>query len=88
VLATKGYVKFLRDGTSLGLPFTRSKFGYLVVENMILRAAEETVDAETGEVCRVPRPVLPSHFRCPQSGAVLPVENPDVWVRHDGSDAA
>ena len=24
--------------------------------------------------------VLPSHYKCPQTGAALPVENPTVWV--------
>ena len=23
---------------------------------------------------------LPSHYKCPQTGVVLPVENPSVWV--------
>jgi putative DNA primase/helicase len=27
--------------------------------------------------------VLPTHYKCPHSGAAMPVENPDVWVYHD-----
>ena len=27
--------------------------------------------------------VLPTHFKCLQSGAALPVENPEVWVYQD-----
>jgi hypothetical protein len=28
-------------------------------------------------------PLLPTHFKCPGTGAVLPVENPSVWILHD-----
>ena len=35
---------------------------------------------ETGEIGLKPFPVLPSHYKCNQSGAILPVENPEVWV--------
>jgi hypothetical protein len=80
VLSTKGYVKFVRNGTPFGLPSSRSKFGYLCVEGMEFGAAEEAVDPETGEVIAQSLPVLPSHYKCPQSGAALPVENPHVWV--------
>lgn len=34
VLATKGFVKFLRDGTPFGYPAVRSRYGYLCVEGM------------------------------------------------------
>ena len=83
VLATKGYIKFRRDARDLGQPYTRSKKGYLVVKDMVLATAEEVVDAETGEITRATLPVLPSHFLCPQSEAILEVENPEVWVLHD-----
>ena len=36
--------------------------------------------ANTGEVEPAVVKVVPTHFMCPQTGAVLPVENPDVWV--------
>ena len=32
-------------------------------------------------------PVLPSHYKCSQTGAVLPVENPSVWVYQEEDDA-
>jgi len=80
VLATKGFVKFRRDATEFGYPLTRSPFGYLCVEGMVFGSPEETVDPETGEVTGTVRPVLPSHYKCPQSGACLDVENPAVWV--------
>jgi hypothetical protein len=68
VLATKGFVKFLRDPSGFGFPVTRSRFGYLCVEGMQFGAPVEEIDPATGEVTTTSRPVLPSHFKCPQSG--------------------
>jgi hypothetical protein len=59
---------------------SRSKFGYLCVEGMTFPTGEETADPDTGEIVPVRIPVLPSTYKCPQSGAALPVENPLVWV--------
>lgn len=84
VLATKGFVKFLRDPSGFGFPVTRSRFGYLCVEGMQFGAPVEEVDPDTGEVTTSARPVLPSHFKCPQSGLCLQVENPAVWVYPEG----
>ena len=86
VLATKGFVKFLRDPSAFGFPITRSRFGYLCVEGMQFGAPIEHVDQVTGEVTTETRPVLPSHFKCPQSGLSLEVENPAVWVYPEGLD--
>lgn len=87
VLATKGYVKFLRDGGPFGYPMVRSRYGYLCVEGMQFTASG-AVDGETGEVIDEPRAVLPSHYKCPHSGACLDVENPSVWVYPAGSEDA
>lgn len=83
VLATKGYIKYRRDARDLGQPYTKSKNGYLVVQEMLLATGEETIDPETGEIIPATVRVLPSHFQCPRSEALLEVENPDVWVLHD-----
>lgn len=86
VLATKGHLKFFRNHHDYGLPpAPGSRFGYLCVEGMELGAAEPDVDPNTGEVIAAePLLVLPTHFKCPQTGAVIPVENPAVWVyQHD-----
>jgi hypothetical protein len=88
VLATKGYIKFRRDAGDLGQPYTRSKNGYLVVQDMLLATGEETVDPETGEIVSATVRVLPSHFQCPRSEALLEVENPEVWVLHDPEEGA
>ncbi|MGK7870917.1 hypothetical protein [Falsiroseomonas sp. E2-1-a20] len=71
VLSTKGYIKFRRDARDLGQPYTRSKNGYLVVKDMVVATDEEVIDAETGEVTQATLPVLPSHFLCPRSEALL-----------------
>ena len=84
MLATKGFVKFVSEGRPYGLPVTTSKFGYLCVEGMRFPTGGEAVDAETGEVVPETVAVLPSVYKCPQSGAVLPVENPNVWVYPEG----
>jgi hypothetical protein len=86
VLATKGFIKFFRNHHDYGLPpAPGSRFGYLCVEGMELIPAGEHVDADTGEVVTTePLPVLPTHYKCQQTGAVIPVENPAVWVyQHD-----
>ena len=86
VLATKGYVKFVRGDAAkaLGLARDRSKFGYLCVEGMHLATGEDVADPDTGELATGVLRVLPSDFMCPQTGALLPVENPEIWVDADG----
>lgn len=80
VHATKGDIKFFRNPEDYGLPaLTRSKYGYLCVEGMTV-PAQETIDTDTGEIKQPYFAVKPTHYKCPQTGAVLPVENPDVWV--------
>ena len=70
VLATQGYVKFFKDGRPFGFPNTRSKFGFICAEGMAFQKDGQCM------------PVLPSHFKCPNTGSALPVENPHVWVIH------
>lgn len=86
VLTTKGVIKFIKGeaASGLGLPVDRSKFGYLCTEFMELGSSEELVDPSTGEVFPTVTTVRPSHYKCAQTGAVLPVENPDVWVYPEG----
>jgi hypothetical protein len=81
VLATKGWIKFVRNYHAYDLPAPeRSKLGYLCVEDMVLGPIKEIVDGGTGEVTELGKPVRPSDYKCPQTGALLPVENPDDWV--------
>jgi len=81
VLATKGFVKFIKNPADHNLPLlSGSKYGYLCVEGMHLGEAEKVIDGDTGEITQNIHPLLPSHFKCRQTGAVLEVENPNVWV--------
>ena len=68
------------NADEIGLAAERSKYGYLCVEGMELGTGDERADAATGELVPERLAVLPSHYKCPQTGAVLPVENPAVWV--------
>ena len=70
VLANKGYIKFRRDAPRTRQPYTKSKNGYLVVQDMLLGTGEEAVDPETGEIIPATVRVLPSHFQCPRSEAL------------------
>jgi len=85
VLATKGYIKYLRDGSALNLGPSRSRFGYLCVEGMAMPI--EDADPDTGEIVTTPVAVLPSHYKSPQTGALLEVENPSIWVYPEGDEA-
>lgn len=87
VLATKGDIKFFNEPH----PVTQQSMqgsdrGYLCVPDMRLGPITETVDEETGELCEEFIPVKPTHFKDKQTGALLPVEDPDVWVYADGGD--
>jgi len=85
VLTTKGQIKFLRDGRPFGMAVVRSRFGYLVVEDMRF-GTEAQIDPDTGEVLGEGQPVLPSHYKCASTGACLQVENPAIWVYPEGLD--
>ena len=83
VLATKGHIRFLRDGSAFGYPKVRSRFGYLCVDGMRFRP-EERVDPETGEVIEDADPVLPSYYKCPNSGVCMDLQDPSDWlIRED-----
>ncbi|WP_054075464.1 AAA family ATPase [Comamonas testosteroni] len=82
-LSTQGYIKYFRNAADYGLTPARTKFGYLCVEGMVLRTSTSEPDFDAGEVPMREIAVLPTHFKCPLSGAALPVENPEVWVYQD-----
>lgn len=86
-LATQGYIKYFRNAQDYGLPsIGRSKFGYLCVEGMVVNLPQGDPDPDTGEVPTVSLRVLPTHYKCPLSGAAMPVENPEVWVYPENSN--
>jgi hypothetical protein len=80
VLATKGFIKFLRNGAPFGFPSTTSRFGYVCVEGMRAPAVKETTDEQTGEIYHPLIPVIPSTIKCPHTGVALPDPDPDVWA--------
>ena len=87
VLSTQGYIKYFRNAADYGLPSSgRTKFGYLCVEGMVLRMPAGDVDTATGELPMREHTVLPTHYKCPLSGAAMPVENPEVWVYPETSN--
>jgi hypothetical protein len=86
-LSTQGFIKFFRNASDYELPsIGRSKFGYLCVEGMVLNTLSGEPDPDTGELSQRALAVLPTHYKCPQSGAAMPVENPDVWVYQEISN--
>jgi hypothetical protein len=83
VLATKGDIRFLRDGTQFGHTVVRSRFGYLCAEGMVF-GREGRIDPETGEVLDSVIPVVPSHYKSPSNGQCMDLEDPSDWsVRED-----
>jgi len=75
ILVAKGFIKFNREERET----EKSKYGVMCVEGMEIPAGEE-VNPETGEMIPLMKRLLPTHFKDSQIGAILPVENPDVWV--------
>jgi hypothetical protein len=55
----------------------------MCVEDMLLTRPIGAPDEITGEVRVDSIRVYPTHYKCPQTGAAQPVENPDVWVYRD-----
>ena len=72
VLATKGYIKFNRNWSEFSLERVRSKYGMLCVQEMLFKNDDN-----------VTRIILPTHFKSSGTGAILPVENPSIWILHD-----
>ena len=71
VLATQGYIKFIKEGlSSLGYPHVRSAQGLLCVQGMEFRNAE-------GEL----QPLFPTHYR--SEGVLLLIEDPTIWETTD-----
>ena len=86
VLMGKGYIKCLKTPHPLTKQTAeRSKYGYLVVENMQL--GQDEIDEDTGEIVTLAIAVLPTHYKDEGSGGVRQVENAQSWVYHDEEKA-
>ncbi len=84
VLATKGHVKFFKNANDYGLPNpARTKYGFLCVEEMHMGKGKEKVNPKTGEITATLQRVYPTHYKCKQTAAVLPVEDQTVWIYDD-----
>lgn len=86
VLATKGHIRFLRDGTQFGHSVVRSRFGYLCAEGMVF-GRERRIDPETGEVLDSVIPVVPSHYKSPSNGQCMDLEDPSDWSIRENENA-
>ena len=74
-LARQGYIRFIKGLPEYGHPETRSRYGYMVAEGMILRHEGRNI------------PVLPTHFKSQNFDAAMPVEDPHHWpIRDDEED--
>ncbi|WP_339045289.1 AAA family ATPase [Candidatus Mesenet endosymbiont of Agriotes lineatus] len=71
-LATIGHIKFFKRSPEHELSNTRSKYGYLCVEDMELKISEDQYVF-----------IKPSCYLSATNGVLMPVENPDVWVTHN-----
>lgn len=79
VLTSKGYIKFAKEGAA------RSKNGFLCVEGMEVPTDQTDIDPITGEITTVYKRLLPSHYKSPSDGSIIPVEDPEVWIYHEGA---
>ena len=76
VLSTKGFIRFFRNIADYGLkPAARSKYGYMCVKDMELQTMDGLIR------------VLPTHYKDENTGSFLPVENPEIWIDHEGESA-
>ena len=79
VMASKGYIRFFREHLALlNCDLKRSKYGYMCVEGMLFRAAEH-INTDNGEITYTTVSIQPTHYKCPHSGVMLSVDDPDVW---------
>ncbi|QTP63904.1 AAA family ATPase [Candidatus Liberibacter africanus] len=70
VLMSQGQIKLFKNIKDYGLPARRNiQRGLMCVKDMELQSYN-------GELRRV----LPTDYKCHKTGAILPVENPNVWV--------
>ncbi|MBY7649848.1 MAG: hypothetical protein C4617_05110 [Candidatus Liberibacter europaeus] len=71
VLMTKGHIKIFKNAKDYGIKTHHNSNGFMCIKDM-----ELLVD---GELKRI----LPTHYEHSQTGAMLPVENPNCWVDYD-----
>jgi putative DNA primase/helicase len=75
VLATKGYIKFIKNAKQYGFECGRSRYGLLCVQNMHFKTSDD-------KQILIP----PTHYKCVGTGVVLPVENDQIWILNDDEE--
>ncbi|MHA0899388.1 MAG: hypothetical protein C6D10_04115 [Candidatus Liberibacter solanacearum] len=71
VLTTQGHIKIFKNTKNYGLSMHHNSNGLMCVKDMEL-------SIKGGEIIKV----LPTHYKCEETGAILPVENTNVWVEN------
>ena len=83
-LSSRGYIRY-NDGYDLPgdieAPHHRSD-GYMIIEGLALG----TPVGEEGSGSYDLTMVKPTHYKHPDSGVMMDVENPNVWIYRDGQD--
>ena len=75
VLATKGYIKFIKNPSALRLPKAQSTCSFLCVQGMVF------VDDKG-----IKHQVFSSHYKCSGTGAELPINGPHAWPLKDNTN--
>ncbi|QJT95121.1 AAA family ATPase [Wolbachia endosymbiont of Diaphorina citri] len=75
-LATKGYIKFNREGKN----GARTRYGVLCVAGMEKKS--KVFDHQLNKEVTIYEKVLPTDYKSLENGSILPVENPNTWVHH------
>jgi len=70
VLSTKGHIKFNRNWSELGLKKVRSKYGIICVRNMMYPNDQGILTN-----------IQPTHYKCPNLGSILEIENEEFWPK-------
>ena len=61
----------------------RSKYGFLCVEDMSYGVPQNSKNTNNEEVENKYYPILPSYYKNFETGEMLEIENPKIWVYHD-----
>jgi len=89
-LATKGYIKYFRTlptDCPIKKSASRSKYGFLCVEDMSYGVPPNSKNANNEEVEIEYYPILPSYYKNFETGGMLEMENPKIWIYHDHKNA-
>ncbi len=80
VLQSQGWIRFTKDYSKLKVDTPKSRLGYLVVPNMVLKKPSDT-DGKSETL-----PVDATHYRDNQTDAVIEVPNDLPWPKDDADE--